>query len=392
MCGGGTYDQVWGGFFRYSTKRDWSVPHFEKMLEDNAQLLRSLLRLYRSSGDPEHSRYVDATIAYLDAWLSDAETGAFYGSQDADEEFYPLPADERARRPAPYVDTTIYTSWNAMAISAYLDASWTLDRPDLERRALHALDFLWGRLQADSVMFRYLADDGPRVPGLLEDQAWTAAACLDAYETAGRPRDLERAQLLARTMINRLGAPGGGFFDRPADGDASGLMSFRQKPVKENAVAAGVLVRLSRLLREAEFEDAARGTLRGYAGIVASQGHFAAGYAMAVDQLLNPGAEVRIVAPPDGSAGPMRRAALQLPVPDRLVRVIDPGDREALERDGLPAAPSPAAYICYGTLCSAPVVSADDLFETAARTREAYERTRRPEPLARPRGGRMPSD
>lgn len=392
MCGGGTYDQVWGGFFRYSTKRDWSVPHFEKMLEDNAQLLRALLGLYRISNDAGHSRHVDATIAYLDTWLSDAETGAFFGSQDADEEFYLLLADERARRPAPYVDKTVYTSWNAMAIGAYLDASWTLDRPDLQRRALRALDFIWERLQEGGVTYRYLAADGPRVAGLLEDQAWTAAACLDAYDVAGRPQDLERAETLARMMIDRLGAPDGGFFDRPVDGETAGLMSFRQKPAKENAVAASVLVRLSRRLRDPELEDVARRALQGYAGIVASQGHFAAAYAIAVDRLLNPEVEVRIVAAADDGARSMRRAALRLPAPDRLVRVIDPGEREALEREGLPPDPAPAAYVCYGTLCSAPVISADDLLETAARTREAYEHTQRREPLARPRGGRMASD
>ena len=95
MCGGGTCDQEWGGFYRYSTKRDWSVPHYEKMIEDNALLLRNLLKLYRITRDPQHRHYIDATIAYMDTWLSDAASGAFYGSQDADEEFYPLPAAER---------------------------------------------------------------------------------------------------------------------------------------------------------------------------------------------------------------------------------------------------------------------------------------------------------
>ena len=171
MCGGGTYDQEWGGFYRYSTKRDWSVPHYEKMLEDNALILRNLLMLYRITREPQHRRYIDATIAYMDAWLSDTESGAFYGSQDADEAFYPLPAAERAGRPAPYVDRTFYTSWNAMAISAYVEASWTLDRRDLESRALRALDFLWERLYTeDSGVCRYLAPDGPHIAGLLEDR------------------------------------------------------------------------------------------------------------------------------------------------------------------------------------------------------------------------------
>ena len=223
MCQGGTYDQEWGGFYRYSTKRDWSVPHYEKMLEDNAGLLRNLLALYRISDDGEHLRYIEFTIAYLDGWLSDPETGAFYGSQDADEEFYPLPNEERKQRQAPYVDRTVYTSWNAMMISAYLEASWTIGEAALRERALRALDFLWDRLHdARAGMHRYLAPDGPRIAGLLGDQAYTALALLDAYEAAGRAQDLERAQALARFMIGRLGDERGGFFDTPAEHESLG--------------------------------------------------------------------------------------------------------------------------------------------------------------------------
>src|SRR3990172_434294 len=100
MAAGGVFDQVWGGFFRYATNRDWSVPHFEKMLEDNASLLRNFLRLYRITGDEQHAAVARRIIEYLDGWLSDPETGAFYGSQDADEEFCALDAGARAQRPA----------------------------------------------------------------------------------------------------------------------------------------------------------------------------------------------------------------------------------------------------------------------------------------------------
>ncbi len=296
MCRGGTYDQEWGGFYRYSTKRDWSVPHYEKMLEDNVLLLRDLLKLYRITEDPEHRRYIDFTVEYLDTWLSDPETGAFYGSQDADEDFYPLPAEERKQHPAPYVDTTVYTSWNAMAISAYLEASWTRGRPDLKDRALRALDFLWEQLHSESDgMHRYLAPDGPRIAGLLGDQAWTAAAFLDAYEVAGRPQDFERAQSLARFMLDRLAADGGGFHDTPPGHDAFGRLSSRQQPLNENSVAATVFVRLSRMLHDPRLEDVARRTLGQYTHVAESQGYFAAGYAKAVDTLLNPGADIKIV-------------------------------------------------------------------------------------------------
>jgi uncharacterized protein YyaL (SSP411 family) len=392
MCKGGTYDQEWGGFYRYSTKRDWSVPHYEKMLEDNALLLRALLKLYRRSESVEHREYVDFTIAYLDEWLSDAQTGAFYGSQDADEEFYPLSKEERRQHAAPYVDRTVYTSWNAMAISAYLDASWTRGRPELRERALRALDFLWDRLHTDADgMFRYLAPDGPRVPGLLGDQAWTAAALLDAYEVAGRPQDLERAQSLATFMRERLAAPNGAFYDTPSGHETLGRLAQAQTPVKENAIAAMVFLRLGRLTHDDAHTETAGRALAPFAHVAESQGYFASDYAKAVDLLLNPGADIKIVA--SGEHGrPLHAASLALAVPDRVVRTIDASDAGALAAEALPASPSPAAYVCYGTLCSAPVTSPGDLFEMVDRTRQAYESTRAREPLAGPRGGRMPSD
>jgi hypothetical protein len=392
MCKGGTYDQEWGGFYRYSTKRDWSVPHYEKMLEDNALLLRGLLKLYRISEDAEHRRYIDSTTEYIDAWLSDAATGAFYGSQDADEEFYPLPSEERKQHQAPYVDKTVYTSWNAMAISAYLDASWTRGRPDLKARALRALDFLWEHLHTDAGgMHRYLSFDGPRIAGLLGDQAWTATACLDAYEVAGRPHDLEHAKQLAAFMEEHLAAPGGGFFDTPAAHESLGLLSQRQTPVKENSIAATALVRLARLTHDDRWAQIARAALVPFRHIAESQGYFAAGYAKAVDMLLNPGAHVKIVATGWEQARTLHAAALALPLADRVVRVIDASDARALAAEGLPSHPMPAAYACYGTLCSAPVTTPADLFEIVEKTKQAYESTRHMEPLASPRG-ELPCD
>jgi len=389
MTRGGTYDQEWGGFYRYSTRRDWSVPHYEKMLEDNALLLRNLMKLYRINEGDAELRYIDFTIEYLDRWLSDTETGAFFGSQDADEDFYPLPAVERATRAAPYVDKRIYASWNAMAISAYLEASWTRGRAAYRERALRALDYLWARLYTpEGGMHRYLADEGPRVPGLLGEQAWTALALLDAFEVASRAEDLQRARILAEFMIDRLQAPGGGFYDTLAGPDTLGMLSMRHQPVKENAVAAEALIRLSRVTQEARYEQTARRALAQFAHVIEAQGYFAAGYARTVDLLLNPGADVKIVAAASDGASSLHLAALMLPVPDRTVRVIAADDAEALAVESLPAHPAPAAYACYGTLCSAPVTTPDDLFAIVDRTRQAYEASRRVEPLAGPRGER----
>ena len=144
MCAGEVYDQEWGGFFRYATRRDWSRA---PLREDAGGQRRAPPQRPRAL--PHHRqtsstrRSPAGTIEYLEWKLRDPERGYFYGSQDADEEFYKLSKEGRERAEEPYIDRTCYTSWNAMMISAYLEASWTLDRPDLRDAALKALDFLW---------------------------------------------------------------------------------------------------------------------------------------------------------------------------------------------------------------------------------------------------------
>jgi uncharacterized protein YyaL (SSP411 family) len=167
-----------------------------------------------------------------------------------------------------------------------------------------------------------------------------------------------------------------------------GRLSMRQRPVKENAVAAEALIRLSRMTHEARYEEIARRALAQFSEVAESQGYFAANYGKAVDMVLNPGAEVKIVAPMHDGSGPLHVAALALAVPDRIVRVIDASDPDALAAEALPAHPAPAAYACYGTLCSAPVTTPDDLYDIVDRTRHAYESTRPTEPLAGPRSER----
>src|SRR5437667_2690560 len=116
MTAGGTYDQVEGGFFRYSTTQDWSVPHYEKMLEDHAGLVHALALAGMTEA-------LDRTTRYLDEVLRDPKSGLYAGSQDADEHYYTMDAEERKQSQAPYVDRRVYTSWNAALAVAYLQAS-----------------------------------------------------------------------------------------------------------------------------------------------------------------------------------------------------------------------------------------------------------------------------
>src|SRR3990172_1709925 len=198
MAAGGVFDHEWGGFFRYATQRDWSEPHYEKMLEDNAGLLRNLLALHRTSGDQAHAAPATRVIEYLSAKLRAPERGFFFGSQDADEEFYKLSTAEREGREEPYIDHTCYTSWNALAASAYLEASWTLgpstslpsvaaqgERISLRDAAIAALDFAWEHCREPGRGMYRFNDGTPQVLGLLGDQAYMARALLDAPEGTG---------------------------------------------------------------------------------------------------------------------------------------------------------------------------------------------------------------
>jgi uncharacterized protein YyaL (SSP411 family) len=365
MARGGVFDQEWGGFFRYATNRDWSVPHFEKMLEDNAGLLSSYLHLYRATGEQFAAQVASRTIAYLEGHLWNEEQGYFGGSQDADEHFYTLTAAERESLPEPYVDTTCYTSWNALAASAYLEASWLLERPDLAERALRVLEFLWGRChRAASGMYRFY-DGQPHLPGLLGDQAQTAIALLDAYEVTGDALHLKRARQLATFIREHFADPEGGFFDTWDQNEGLGRLRERQKSVAENAATAVLFTRLHRLTGDETAFLAAKGTLEAFAGIYAHQGYFAAAYAQAVHFFLAPYAQVQIVgdAAEDGTQA-LLQAALRLDLPARSVRVLHPQrDAARLKASLLPAEPWPAAYVCYNTTCSPPVTEPHALTE-----------------------------
>jgi len=365
MSRGEVFDQEWGGFFRYATRRDWTEPHYEKMLEDNAKLLPNVLTLYRITKEEAHAETARRTIDYLEWKLRDKEGGFFFGSQDADEQFYKLSKEGRERAEEPYIDRTCYVSWNAMAISAYLEASWTLDRPDLRDAAVQALDFLWNECRdPERGMYRFHDGTEPRVLGLLGDQVHTAKALLDAHEVTGDSTHLDRALELSRSLLNRfVDRDGGGFYDVWDEVEDVGRLKDRQKSIQDNTVCAEVFLRLHHLTREEDYRTIAQGTLEAFVSAYPHMGYFAAGYAHQVDTLLNPPAELNIVGDLS-SAADLHRAALSLDVPARIVQLLDPQrDADRLAAFSLPPAPAPAAYACAGTMCSAPVTAADALAE-----------------------------
>ena len=385
MADGGIYDHVGGGFHRYSVDERWVVPHFEKMLYDNAGLLANYVHAWQSFPYPVFSTVVRESVAWMDGWLTDRQNGGFYGSQDADmtldddgdyftwtraEAAEVLSPDElevaatyydigdlgdmhhnpaknvlhvkrpiepvakelkreptevvgllasaraklattRAARPTPYVDRTIYTGWNAMAISAYLQASSTLQAVGTREFATRTLDRILNEAWSDKdglahVVAYAAAEGGPRIPGVLDDYALLVHACLDAWEHTLELRYYQAAEMLAARMQRDFyDATGGGFFDTAADPKTIGALSARRKPLQDtptpagNPTAAAALLRLEALNGDAKLRDAAEDTLEAFAGIVEHFGLYAGSYGLALERFLTPPQQVIVVGEDD---------------------------------------------------------------------------------------------
>lgn len=400
MAQGGIYDHEVGGFFRYSTTRDWSVPHFEKMLEDNARLLSAYLHAYQITDEPLFRRTAEGIISYVESTLRDRPVGPsspgvseersyFYGSQDADEDYYALKKAEREERPAPFVDTVCYTAWNAMMALAYMEAAVILERPELAASALQTLRFLWQQCWRPGEGLCHFWEAGSRqqsggahLPGLLHDQVWTAKALLHAYEYTAECEYLERARQALQWVHSALATEVGNFQDRPAPllpavgqgtDDALGRLSEAEVSMTDNAVAAEALIRLARLGGDSQYLDWARTALSTFVRDYERYGTFAAGYALAVAQLLSEPLQVVVVASgKDPKRLALLRAAWRPYTLNRALLALDPlGEAERLQAMGYPEEPIPRAYICVGHTCAEPVTEPSQVVATVRRLVQA---------------------
>ena len=368
MAGGGMYDHVEGGFFRYATTRQWEIPHYEKMLEDNAELLAIYAEAHRSFPAAGYDRVVRDVIRWMDAVLWQPDRNLWSGSQDADEHYYTLDSrEERAKHDAPFVDRTVYSGWNALAASGYWAAWNALGDDRLDERAHDAMAALargfWD--PEKKALYHFDAGNGPKVVDLLGDVAASLAANLDAYETGLHPGAIGGAERLAMTLRDRLeDRTTGGFFDAPEQPDQPGRLARRERPIEENALAADGLLRLAALTGEDEWRELALRTLRSFVGEHRQWGQFAASYANAVARALAEPLVIAVVGPAgDSTAEALWRVARGTTDParslQRLVRgrLDDRGaanDDATLSRLGFPP-DRVAAYVCVGTVCSAPI-------------------------------------
>ena len=323
MCEGGIYDQLGGGFCRYSTDAHWTIPHFEKMLYDNGPLLQLLADAWLVSGNPLYARSAEETAAWIMREMQSPE-GGFYSSLDADSEheegkFYVwereevrglLTADEfqevaahygldqppnfenrfwhlrlaapsrnadslnsarakllaaRETRIRPGRDEKVLVSWNALAIRGMAHAGRVFGRPEWIASARRALEFVRAQMWRDGRLLATAKDGRAHLAAYLDDYAFLIAAMLELLQAGFAAADLAFAEQLAEVLLEKFqDAEAGGFFFTARDHEE---LLHRPKPGHDNAmpsgngVAAWSLCRLAALTGEDRFARAAERTL-----------------------------------------------------------------------------------------------------------------------------------
>jgi uncharacterized protein len=358
MASGGMYDQVEQGFFRYSTTRDWSIPHFEKMAEDNAKLLIVYLHAFQVTGKTLFRDKAEGIVKYVQAYLSDLEHGGFFGSQDADEQYYSLNLAARKNHKPPTVDRTLYTNYNALLISSYLLASTVLQKEELGKFALKVLDRILSLGKESSSTFHYFRDgEGAMLSGFLVDYATLINALLDAYEFSAKTAYLEKALKTADQCIENLNDKDHqGFYDIPPSESNLGELKTRDKPIDENSLIATALLRLSWISGDEHYLKIAGETLDLFNQDYERYALAASIYGLAVDSYLNGPIGITIVAGPKSKEFmQLKNSALKVYSARRYLSYLNPAkDSERISTLGYDKT-IPAAYVCVGKTCGPPI-------------------------------------
>ncbi len=398
MAAGGMYDLVGGGFHRYSVDDRWVVPHFEKMLYDNALLATVYLHAWAVTGEPRYRRVAEETLDYVirDLRLSN---GGLASAQDADTngvegltftwtaaEGVPaalllpfehgrsiirgdLPADLRARlfeqrsqRPQPGLDDKVLSSWNGLALAALAEGARRLDRPDWLDAARGLGEFLLGPLSRENGrLSRSWRGGKVSGEGFLDDYANVAHGMIELHIATGAVRWLEEARRLARLAIELFHDPQhGGFFLAPVGGEelVARTKGLDDTPIPSgNSMLAHVLLRLGRIWGDEELERRGASVLRLVEPML-ERAPGAFGWALcALDLWLAPPREIAIAGPVDS---PVARAALAPFAPNTVVSVGPAAGVPLLEGKGLVDG-KPAVYVCERFACQAPVTEPADL-------------------------------
>jgi uncharacterized protein YyaL (SSP411 family) len=451
MAQGGAYDQLAGGFHRYSVDERWLVPHFEKMSYDNSELLKNYLHGWQVTKNPFLRDTAQGIIGWVNELLSDQQGGGFYASQDADYsldddgDYFTWTLDElrialskeearimelyfdveahgemhhnpaknvlwiardaaeiartlgleessvrltiasakrkllaaRLRRATPFIDKTMYVSWNAMFASAYLAAGRILAgelASGCQAFALKTLERMLQEAWSEEQGFAHRIG-GPALRGSLDDQVFGVLALLDAYDETLNPKYFRAAQRTMDLTIEKYGdVEGDGFFDRAADAPPMGGLEVRRKPFQDsptpgtNSAAVMALTRMHAYAEDRRYYDWANKTLEAFAGIAAQYGLFAATYGLAAVLFSEHPTQVVITGPAgDATAQKLEEAANGVfRLGKAVLRFTPESSLENLPaalRQTLPHLPKgkAVAVVCSGTSCLPPVGDPEEL-------------------------------
>jgi len=388
----GIFDKVEGGFFRYSVTQDWTLPHYEKMAESNAELIRNYLnahQLLRESVGNEFKDVAIQTLGYVQNTLYDAKTNVFYASQDADEEYYKRSKEQRKKLSKPYVDKTIFTNLNAQMISAFLRASVVLNDKKYSDVALTALKYLYknntnktgnaGNVSAGFIHYslskkdrkdnknKPSSSDLDSHSGLLIDQVYMLRALLGAFQVTQDKKYLEDAEkLFAYVKSNFYDKDDQAFSDRIISKEDIGYLQFPDKSLLDNSLLADSLVRLYSLTSKEGYPEIAAGILKAFSHDFNHHGFNAAGYALALEHYLFP-IKIVIVAKKKDQVEELLNLVLAAYDPRKSVKLLTLEDKKELAESGYSVESTPTIYICYGTMCSRPMKSYEEFVKEFGR-------------------------
>jgi uncharacterized protein YyaL (SSP411 family) len=386
MAAGGMYDVVGGGFHRYSVDETWLVPHFEKMLYDNALLVPAYLHGWLVTGNERYRRIAEETLGCMVRDFS-LPNGGFASSLDADtdgvegltytwtaEEGAPaellqpfehgrsiirgeLDDETRARllairdaRPQPALDDKVIASWNGLALAALAEGARRLT----SNKLLQAAVDLGELLDADP-LWRTQRGGRRRYPAYLDDYANVAYGLIELHAATGDLRWLHSARRIALQAVELFADDArGGFFLTPAGSEE---LVARKKDLDDNPTPSGnsmlayVLIRLARVWGDDDLERRGAGVLRLVRDML-PRAPSAFGWALcALDLYLSPSREIAVIGPPDSEVA---RAALRGFDPNAVV-AFGPSDDVPLLAGKTPVDGRPAVYVCEQFACRAPV-------------------------------------
>jgi hypothetical protein len=411
MAYGGLYDQAGGGFHRYSTDERWLVPHFEKMLYDNALLARAYLDAWRVTGNPLYKRITGETLDFVVREMRDTN-GAFYSTQDADSEgvegkFYvwtlrefqevvgpdadelagyfdvteagnfeghnilniPRPVEgleskvkaartklfaAREKRVKPGRDEKVLTDWNGLMLRAFADAANYLGRDDYRTVAEANANFILKTLWDGSRLLHNFKDGRARFNAYADDYANLTDGLFALYELTFDEKWLDQAVRIADRMIELFwDSEDGGFYFTSTDHESLITRTkdfFDNATPSGNSVAADVLLRMAAILDRRDYREKAERILVKVSNFMRQ---YPSGFGRALaaaDFYVGPSKEIALVGKPDAFLGTLRKRYLP-----RAVVAAGSGSNVALLRDRPMVDGKPTVYVCENFACKQPV-------------------------------------